>query len=87
MYAANIKAQIFNEDQLGGKLSLEDRKNLLDASKDTLDWLNDAAFSATLEEIEEHKVKLEKLTHSITSKLYQGQSGSSAYEDLGHDEL
>ena len=87
MYAANIKAQISNEDQLGGKLSLEDRKTLLNASKETFDWLNDDTFSATLEEMEERKVKLEKLTHSITSKLYQGQSGRGAYEDLGHDEL
>ena len=87
MYAANIKIQVSNEDQLGGKLSPEDKKTLLNASKETLLWLNDAATSATMDEIEEQKAKLEKLAHAIMSKLYQGGSKGGANYDNEHDEL
>lgn len=87
MYAANIKTQVSNEEQLGGKLSPEDKKTLLNASKETLVWLNDVATSATMDEIEERKAKLEQLTHAITSKLYQGGSKGGANDDYEHDEL
>ena len=87
MYAANIKTQVSNEDQLGGKLSPEDKKTLLNASRETLLWLNDVAASATMDEIEEQKAKLERLTHAITSKLYQGGSKGGADYDNEHDEL
>ena len=87
MYAANIKIQVSSEEQLGGKLSPEDKKTLLNASKETLVWLNDAATSATMDEIEEQKAKLEQLTHAIMSKLYQGGSKGGANDDYEHDEL
>ena len=65
----------------------EDKKSLINASKETMNWLNAAETSVTLEEIEEQKVKLEQLIHSITSKLYSGRSDGGAYDDHEHDEL
>lgn len=87
IYASNIKAQVANEEQLGGKLSPEDKSSLLNASKDTMNWLNTAEASVTVEEIEAQKDKLERLIHSITSKLYQGRNDGGAYDDYEHDEL
>lgn len=82
-----IKSQVNNANQLGGKLGSGDKTNLLNASKEVLTWLSDTGSSTTLEEIEEQKLKLESIAHSITSKLYKQQGSEDSSDEYGHDEL
>lgn len=77
-YASMIKSQVNNEDQLGGKLDSGDKASLLNASKEVLTWLSDTGAATSLEEIEEQKIKLENIAHSITSKLYKQQGGGGS---------
>ena len=79
-YAIAFKSQVSDEELLGGKLSPDDKKKILDACKDTMDWLAEYDHSGTQEDFEEQKEKLSRVAHSITSKLYKDQSGT-------HDEL
>jgi endoplasmic reticulum chaperone BiP len=85
-YAYTLKNQVSDEEQLGGKLNPEDKKKLLDACKDTIEWLDANSATATKEEFDEQKETLSQVAYPITSKLYQEQ-GAGGEDPLAHDEL
>jgi len=80
-YAFTLENQLNDEAGLGGKISAEDKKSILDAVESTLRWVDDNA-SATKDDIEEKKASLEKIVHPITSKLY-GQTGAAGGPQAG----
>ncbi|TRX95620.1 hypothetical protein FHL15_003578 [Xylaria flabelliformis] len=87
-YAFNLKNQVNDEDGLGGKIDEEDKETILDAVKETTDWLDENAATATTEDFEEQKEKLSGVAYPITSKMYQGAGGSEDDDEPGvHDEL
>ncbi len=83
-YAFSLKNQVNDEEGLGGKIDEDDKETILEAVKETSDWLEEHASSATQEDLEEQKEKLSNVAYPITSKLY---SGGAEGEDAGHDEL
>jgi heat shock protein 5 len=58
---------------------------LMDAIKETTEWLEENGASATAEDFEEQKEKLSNVAYPITSKLYSG--GADDDEPSSHDEL
>lgn len=60
---------------------------LLEAVKETTQWLDENGASATTEDFEEQKEKLSNVAYPITSKLYSGAGGAEGDEPLDHDEL
>lgn len=65
---------------------------LLEAIKETSEWLEENASEATTEDFEEQKEKLSGVAYPITSKLYSGMGDMPTGEDEeedegGHDEL
>lgn len=60
---------------------------LLDAIKETTEWLDENGATATTEDFEEQKEKLSNVAYPITSKLYAGAGGADDDEPLDHDEL
>ena len=90
-YAFSLKNQVNDKEGLGGKISDDDKETILEAVKETTDWLEEHAASATTEDFAEQKEKLSGVAYPITSKLYGGAGpGADAAEDdepSGHDEL
>ncbi|KAI0391924.1 heat shock protein 70 family [Xylariaceae sp. FL0594] len=87
-YAFSLKNQVNDEDGLGGKIDEEDKEAILDAVKETTDWLEENAATATAEDFEEQKEKLSNVAYPITSKMYQGAGGAADDDEpSGHDEL
>jgi heat shock protein 5 len=86
-YAFNLKNQVNDDEGLGGKIDDEDKETILDAVKDTTDWLEANAATATQEDFEEQKEKLSNIAYPITSKLYSGAGGAEGEDETGHDEL
>jgi heat shock protein 5 len=108
-YAFGLKAQVNDEEGLGGKIDEEDketvsipyhtilfiqcvlkltRPQLLEAIKETTEWLDENGATATTEDFEEQKEKLSNVAYPITSKLYAGSAGGAdGDEPLDHDEL
>jgi len=82
-FAYSLKNQVNDADGLGGKISDEDKEAILDAIKETQDWLDENQSTADTEDFEEQKEKLTSVTHPITSKMY---AGSNAGSDSGYDE-
>jgi heat shock protein 5 len=76
-YIYSLKNQVGDENQLGGKLSEEDKKTITDALKAKQQWLDANGHSASKEDIEEQKAELESIVNPITSKLYDGGAGGS----------
>lgn len=63
-------------------------QQLLDAVKETTEWLDENAATATAEDFEEQKEKLSNVAYPITSKLYSGGApGGDDEEPDTHDEL
>lgn len=62
---------------------------LMDAVKETTEWLDANAATATAEDFEEQKEKLSNVAYPITSKLYSGGAGGPGEDDEpgSHDEL
>lgn len=83
-YAYNIKDQCEDGDKLGGKLSDEDKKTIMDAASDTLDWL-DNNQTADLEELEAQMKSLQRIVEPIVEKVYQqnGGQGQAGEEGTG----
>jgi endoplasmic reticulum chaperone BiP len=57
-YAFSLKNQVNDEEGLGSKISEDDKETILDAVKETQDWLDENAASAETEDFEEQKEKL-----------------------------
>lgn len=84
-YAHAVRNQVSDTSSgLGSKIDEDDKETLLDAVKETLEWLDDNGSTATKEEIEEQKEKLSKIAYPITSKLYDSDEGS--YDNNGDDD-
>ena len=92
-YAYSLKNQVNDEEGLGGKIEEDDKETILEAVKETQDWLEENAATANAEDFEEQKEKLSNVAYPITSKLYGGSEGGAGgmpdydNEDAGHDEL
>ena len=83
-FAITVKNQINDEEGLGSKIDEEDREQILDAIKETRDWLDEYGPTADAEDFEEQREKLSGVVNPITSKLY---GGAGEEEEYGHDEL
>ncbi|KAF2201912.1 heat shock protein 70 [Delitschia confertaspora ATCC 74209] len=92
-YAYSLKNQLNDEEGLGGKIEEDDKETILEAVKETQDWLEENAATANAEDFEEQKEKLSGVAYPITSKLYGGAGGAGGMPDYGddadegHDEL
>ncbi|KAI1612942.1 glucose-regulated protein [Exophiala viscosa] len=91
-YAVSLKNQANDEDGLGGKIDDDDKETLLEAVKETQDWLIENADSAEKDDFDEQYDKLSQVAYPISSKLYGGGAGGMPDygdddDDAGHDEL
>ncbi|KAM5377643.1 hypothetical protein ACJA88_006324 [Fusarium oxysporum] len=87
-YAFSLKNQVNDEEGLGGKIEEEDKETILEAVKETNEWLDEHGADATAEDFEEQKEKLSNVAYPITSKMYQGAGGAGGEQDDNiHDEL
>ena len=91
-YLYQLKDQVTDEKKLAGKINEDDKKVILNAVGDAQKWSDAHKESASKEDFEEQKAKVEKLVAPIMTKLYEagGAGGSSApAEDIPneHDEL
>jgi len=86
-YAYSLKNQINDEKGLGGKIDDDDKETLLEAIKETQDWLEENAASAVAEDFDEKFESLSGVAYPITSKLYEGGAGGDDDSEPGHDEL
>jgi len=88
-YAYSLKNQINDQEQLGGKLSEDEKDSIQDAVEETLSWLS-SNMDANTEDYEEKKKELESVANPIISKLYGsagGPGGPGDEEMPDHDEL
>ncbi|KAJ5093458.1 Heat shock protein 70 family [Penicillium angulare] len=86
-YAFSLKNQANDDEGLGGQVDEDDKQTILDAVKETLDWLEDNAATATAEDFEEQKEQLSSVAYPITSKLYGSAPPPEDDEPVDHDEL
>ncbi|KAK0485608.1 heat shock protein 70 family [Armillaria luteobubalina] len=88
-FVYGLKSQIGDQEGLGGKISDEDKKTILDAVKGTTDWLDKYGTSATEGDLEEKLAEVQAIVNPITTKLYSSAGPSDddqeAFRD--HDEL
>ncbi|KAI0742691.1 heat shock protein 70 [Daedaleopsis nitida] len=89
-FVYGLKTQLADQEGLGGKLEDDDKKAILDAVKETTEWIDENGQSATAEELEEKLSEVQSVVNPITSKLYT--SGPSHDDDddeyaRSHDEL
>jgi len=91
-YAHSMKRTVEDKDKLADKISEDDKTTVLDAVKESLEWLNENG-DAEKEEYEAKQKELEGICSPIISKLYAaGGAGGAGMggddEDMGsHDEL
>ncbi|EIW81901.1 luminal binding protein [Coniophora puteana RWD-64-598 SS2] len=90
-FVYGLKSQLADQSGLGGKLEDDNKKALLDAIKDTTDWIDEYGQMASTEDLEEKLSEVQSIVSPITSKLYAGGESSSGNADdddyYGHDEL
>ncbi|KAI0077665.1 heat shock protein 70 [Panus rudis PR-1116 ss-1] len=91
-FVYGLKTQLGDQEGLGGKISDEDRKKILEVVKETTDWIEENGQSATSEELDEKLQDVQSVVNPITSKLYSGGDYSPGADDEedpihSHDEL
>ncbi|KAJ2827783.1 ATPase with role in protein import into the ER [Coemansia erecta] len=91
-YLYTIKNQVTDKEQLGGKISKDDKSSIMDAVKEAEKWLEDNAADATKEDIDEQREELESIVNPIVSKLYgkdakNDDDDDDDDDDVEHDEL
>ncbi|KAF8341831.1 heat shock protein 70 family [Amanita rubescens] len=86
-----LKTQLGDQDGLGGKLTEEDKKTILNTIKDTTEWIEENGSNASTEDLEEKLAEVQGVVNPITSKLYSSDAPRSSSDDddilRDHDEL
>ncbi|KAF1960934.1 heat shock protein 70b [Byssothecium circinans] len=84
-YAFNLKSQVASNDEsgLGSKIDRGEKERILEAVKDTLNWLEGHGSAAEVEDFAERKEVLDTVAYPITRKQY----GGVEEEPSVHDEL
>merc|ERR1711881_3618 len=67
----DIDRMVKEAEKFKDKISEEDKKKIIDACKEKMDWL-DANQTAEKDEFEHQKTELEGICNPIMTKLYQG---------------
>lgn len=83
-YAVSLKNQANDDEGLGGKIDEEDKETLIEAVKETQDWLSENADTADKDDFDEQYEKLSQVAYPISSKLYGG--GAGGMPDYGDDD-
>jgi len=92
-FVYGVKNQLGDQEGLGGKISDDDKRKILDTVKDVTEWIDDNGQNATAEELEEKLQEVQSVVNPITSKLYSSGDdytpGPDDEEDPihSHDEL
>lgn len=92
-YLYQLKDQVTDDKKLGSKITDDDKKTLLSAVSEAQKWSDSHKDSASKEDFEEQKAKVEKIAAPILTKSYEAAAGSAAAgegENTGsndHDEL
>jgi len=89
-YVFGLKSQLGDSEGLGGKLDADDKKTLLDAIKETTQWIDSEGQSASADDLEEKLQEIQNVANPITAKLYSGGSpppSDSDDDEPVHDEL
>ncbi|KAJ3144286.1 ATPase with role in protein import into the ER [Geranomyces variabilis] len=83
-YLYGLKSQVSDESQLGGKISENEKHEVLAAVRKSQEWMESAnSAAASMDDIERHRSEVEAVVNSIVSGLYHGSDGN----DHDHDEL
>ncbi|KAJ3165521.1 ATPase with role in protein import into the ER [Geranomyces variabilis] len=85
-YLYGLKSQVSDESQLGGKISHNEKHEVLAAVRKSQEWIesaNDASVS--MEDIERHRSEVEAVVNPIVSAVYRSSDGND--HDHDHDEL
>lgn len=92
-FVYGLKAQLGDQEGLGGKIDDDDKKAILEAVKETTEWIEEYGQSATAEDLEEKLTEVQNVVNPITSKLYAGGNDYASGDDYeqepfhSHDEL
>ncbi|KAK3747848.1 hypothetical protein QZH41_015996 [Actinostola sp. cb2023] len=81
-YTYSLKNQVGDKEKLGGKLSEEDKKTIVEAVDKTISWM-DKNVEASVDDLKKQKKELEEIVQPIISKLYQGAGGEQGGEQDG----
>jgi len=84
-YSYTLKRQVEDKEQLGGKISDEDKEKILKIVESKLSWLNENE-EASAEEFKREKKKIEDIAQPIIAELYQQKQGGAQSEGGGHSE-
>ncbi|KAJ3131725.1 ATPase with role in protein import into the ER [Geranomyces variabilis] len=83
-YLYGLKSQVSDESQLGGKISDNEKHEVLAAVRKSQEWMESAnGAAASMEDIERHRTEVEAVVNPIVSELYRSSDGN----DHDHDEL
>ena len=90
-YVYGLKSQLSDSDGFGEKLDSDDKKTLLDAIKETTDWIDSEGQSASADYLEEKLQEIQNIANPIIAKLYSGSStppeSTDNEDEHVHDEL
>ncbi|EPS94612.1 hypothetical protein FOMPIDRAFT_1054958 [Fomitopsis schrenkii] len=91
-FVFGLKTQLGEQDAFGGKLSEDDREELLAVIKETTTWIEDYGQAASAEDLEERLQEVQAKVSPITSKIYAGGEYAAGADDEqdplhSHDEL
>eukprot|EP00834_Sanchytrium_tribonematis_P001526 NODE_38_length_35257_cov_0.939047.p20 type:complete len:201 gc:universal NODE_38_length_35257_cov_0.939047:22775-23377(+) len=80
-YLYQLKQQVTDKNQLGGKLSDEDKKAVTTAVEDGLAWIGKNEGTASKEDFEEKKAEIEGVVQPIIAKVYEGAGAGGSDGD------
>merc|ERR1712173_280249 len=83
-YSYTLKRQLEDKEQLGGKMSQEDKEKILEVVEENIEWLRDNE-EASADQFKEVKKEIEEVAQPIIAALYQ--NGNSNEDSGSNDEL
>merc|ERR1711994_1067275 len=83
-YSYSLKRQVEDKEQLGGKISEEDKEKIMEIVDNKLAWLKENE-EASAEEMKSAKKDIEDIAQPIIASLYQNEEQSSDNSHTGEE--
>lgn len=84
-FVFSLKSQVNDPEGMGGKITEDDKKSILEAIKEKTEWLEEHP-NAEAEDYEDQLSEIQAIVGPISSKMYGGAGGDDQVP-FSHDEL
>ncbi|KAF8522630.1 heat shock protein 70 [Hysterangium stoloniferum] len=83
---STVKRQLEDNEGLGGKLSVDEKKKIHETLKNASDWLDMEGATATVDALEDKRAEIQRIMDSLVSQIYEADGKAGQGREAGEED-